>query len=175
MSLDDRLQRFLSRWGQRLPADSAAVIGLTLLAGLFTLLPGAGKTPFRALLVLPLVLFLPGYAFISILFPEQENSSEGMTSDESTKGRGILSGRSINSLERVLLSVGNERGAGSPARPRPERHSLVYKRSDGHTYGERIHGTRRHRRSFASTETPGREAVQGTLPAMAIPESLVGA
>ena len=105
MSPDDRF-RSRSRWRQSLPADSAAVIVLTILADLFIFLPVINETPLRVLLVVPLVLFLPGYAFISILFPEKESSSEGVTADESMSGRGILSGQSINSTERVLLSIG---------------------------------------------------------------------
>lgn len=55
---------------RNLPADLAATIALTGLTVLVVVLPGLRETPLRILLGLPFVLFLPGYAFIAMLFPE---------------------------------------------------------------------------------------------------------
>lgn len=51
-------------------ADLAAIIVLTVLTALAVVLPGVHETPIRLVLGLPLVLFLPGYAFVAVLFPE---------------------------------------------------------------------------------------------------------
>jgi uncharacterized membrane protein len=83
------------------PVDLTAVIFLTVLAGLFATVPGLRETPLRIVFGLPLVLFLPGYAFIAALFPEAGTSPEA---DEHREGR--IAGRSIDLVERVALSFG---------------------------------------------------------------------
>jgi uncharacterized membrane protein len=69
----------------RIPADLALVILWTLVCIPFVLVPPLNETPVRILLGLPLVLFLPGYALIALLFPR----------------KGDLDG-----IERVALSFG---------------------------------------------------------------------
>ncbi|MFD1570491.1 DUF1616 domain-containing protein [Halorubrum laminariae] len=55
---------------RRLPADLAAVVGLTLLTLLTVFLPVINETPLRVVFGIAFVLFLPGYAFVAALFPE---------------------------------------------------------------------------------------------------------
>ncbi|GAA0729746.1 putative membrane protein [Halorubrum trapanicum] len=55
---------------RRLPADLAATTLLTLLTLLAVFVPVINETPLRVLFGLGFVLFLPGYAFIAVLFPE---------------------------------------------------------------------------------------------------------
>ncbi|WP_101297053.1 DUF1616 domain-containing protein [Halegenticoccus soli] len=84
---------------RRFPPDLTAVVCLVVLVDAAALLPVIRDTPLRVVLGLPLVLFVPGYAFISALFPE------GATGDP--EGSGERSGRSgIDGLERVAFSFG---------------------------------------------------------------------
>lgn len=59
--------------GKRIPSDLLIVMGLVLLTNLFVLTPGLSESVLRNILVLPLVLFLPGYALIAALFPAKSN------------------------------------------------------------------------------------------------------
>jgi uncharacterized membrane protein len=56
-----------------IPPDLALVILLTLLCIPFVLIPPFNGTPVRIFLGLPIVLFLPGYALIAILFPRKDD------------------------------------------------------------------------------------------------------
>lgn len=85
---------------RRLPADLVAVIGMVLLTDLAVILPVIRETPIRVLLGLPFVIFVPGYAFIAALFPEQGASPVDDEAEESERGRGI------DGIERVALSFG---------------------------------------------------------------------
>jgi uncharacterized membrane protein len=111
-----------------LPADLAAVVVLVFLACLFVVVPGLNETPLRVVFGLPLVLFLPGYALIAVLFPEAGSSptadddepSEDVDSetdstqtededgfiDQSVPTLGTGRDRGIDGIERVALSFG---------------------------------------------------------------------
>lgn len=54
-----------------IPEDLALVILLTVLCIPFVLIPPLNGTPVRVILGLPLVLFLPGYSLIALLFPRR--------------------------------------------------------------------------------------------------------
>ncbi|RZN35147.1 MAG: DUF1616 domain-containing protein [Methanophagales archaeon ANME-1-THS] len=54
-----------------IPEDLALVILLTVLCIPFVLIPPLNETPVRIILGLPLVLFLPGYSLIALLFPRR--------------------------------------------------------------------------------------------------------
>ena len=69
----------------RLPADLALVIALTLACILFVMVPPLNETPVRVLLGLLLVLFLPGYSLIAALFPKRDD---------------------LDGIERIALSFG---------------------------------------------------------------------
>ena len=69
----------------RLPADLALAIALTLACILFVMVPPLNETPVRVLLGLLLVLFLPGYSLIAALFPRRDD---------------------LDSIERIALSFG---------------------------------------------------------------------
>lgn len=107
------LWRLLPPWLRNLPADLAATVALVLLTDLAVLLPGVSETPLRIVLGLPFVLFLPGYAFIAALFPE-EGESPVAEDDELEAGaldgdepEGYLARRGgIDGIERVALSFG---------------------------------------------------------------------
>ncbi|CAD7776854.1 hypothetical protein FHEFKHOI_02017 [Candidatus Methanoperedenaceae archaeon GB50] len=60
---------------KRLPEDLALVILFTLSCIPFVLIPPLNETPIRMLLGLPLVLFLPGYSLIAVLFPRRDDLS----------------------------------------------------------------------------------------------------
>lgn len=65
--------------------DLLLVVCYILLAVSVTLLPPLNETLLRVILGLPLILFVPGYVFISALFPEKKE---------------------FDSLERIALSIG---------------------------------------------------------------------
>jgi uncharacterized membrane protein len=89
---------------RRLPADLAvvlALVGLTLLA---VFLPGVKETPLRVVFGLPFVLFVPGYAFVAALFPEEGDPPVEPDDDDSPHPPGEE--RGIDGIERVALSFG---------------------------------------------------------------------
>ncbi len=70
---------------QKFPSDLLFVVGLVILTDIFVLIPVLSESFIRTVLGLPLVLFLPGYALVALLFPTK-NGLEG--------------------IERAALSVG---------------------------------------------------------------------
>jgi uncharacterized membrane protein len=62
---------------QKFPSDLLLVAGLVILTDIFVLVPILSGSFIRTALGLPLVLFLPGYALIAMLFPEK-GGLEGM-------------------------------------------------------------------------------------------------
>ena len=91
---------------RQLPADLAAVVGLTVLTNLAVFLPVVRETPLRVVFGLPLVLFVPGYALIAALFPEAGTADAGPTRDGTDGTAAALSDRGIDGIERVALSFG---------------------------------------------------------------------
>ncbi|MDQ1276358.1 MAG: hypothetical protein QG610_1934 [Euryarchaeota archaeon] len=70
---------------QKFPSDLLFVVGLTILTDIFVFIPVLSESFIRTVLGLPLVLFLPGYALIALLFPTKHG---------------------LEGIERVALSVG---------------------------------------------------------------------
>ena len=62
---------------QKFPSDLLFVAGLVILTDIFVLVPVLSESFIRTALGLPLLLFLPGYALIAMLFPEK-SGLEGM-------------------------------------------------------------------------------------------------
>lgn len=85
---------------RRFPADLTAVIGLTLLTILAVFVPVVRDTPLRLLVGLPFVLFVPGYAFIAVLFPERGGVSD------TAQSAGDHDEGGIDPIERVALAFG---------------------------------------------------------------------
>ena len=96
-----------------LPFDIAAVILLVSLTNFFVLVPVVSKTPLRIFFGFLFALFLPGYAFVSILFPETnevsiENDGQrsGVETDTDSVQRGASwSTGTIDLTGRLVLSV----------------------------------------------------------------------
>ncbi|WP_254279318.1 DUF1616 domain-containing protein [Haloarcula marina] len=65
---DGETERF-GPWVAGLPVDVALAGGLTLLTALVVVTPGLNETPLRIAFAVPFALLLPGYAFVSALFP----------------------------------------------------------------------------------------------------------
>lgn len=70
---------------QKFPSDLLFVAGLAVLTDIFVLIPVLSESFIRTALGLPMILFLPGYALIAVLFPTKTG---------------------IEGIERAALSVG---------------------------------------------------------------------
>ena len=92
----------LPRPVRALPADLACVIGLVLVTDVVVLAPVLRESPLRVVFGLPLVLFLPGYAFVAALFPEAGEGPAGAAADGAVDRRR----EGIDGIERVALSFG---------------------------------------------------------------------
>ncbi|RDI69691.1 DUF1616 domain-containing protein [Halopelagius longus] len=98
MSRSNEWSLLLPKSVRSVPADLAAVLGVTLLTVAVVFLPTVRETPIRIVVGLGFVLFVPGYAFVAALFPER--GPELHSDDEGTDAEGI------DVLERVALSFG---------------------------------------------------------------------
>lgn len=106
--------RASQRWPRevlRTSIDLLAVLVLVGLANLVVFLPVGDGSPLRAVVGLVFVLFLPGYALVSLLFPEAGRSPARGESDEpgSTIDRFFVldrtrAARGIDGVERVALA-----------------------------------------------------------------------
>lgn len=84
--------------------DQAVVIAVTgaLTLGIFSGIAGIG----RIALTIPLILFLPGYALVSALFPDEPNDEYQSFDDEKTGlGNPLLVSGGLEPVERTVLSV----------------------------------------------------------------------
>ncbi|MCT9098196.1 DUF1616 domain-containing protein [Haloarchaeobius sp. HME9146] len=104
MAEDPDWRLLLPKDVREMPADLAVVVILTLATTLSVFLPVVKDTPLRVVLGLPFVLFLPGYAFVAALFPE-EGESPVADDDAEEDGMGDR-GSGIDGIERVALSFG---------------------------------------------------------------------
>lgn len=95
-------------------SDLLTVLGLTIVTPIFISHLGIHGSPFRVLFGLPFVLFLPGYALIAALFPEESVSLVDIKNRD-TEARIVKDAGStnisqekkgINRIERVALSFG---------------------------------------------------------------------
>ncbi|WIV68855.1 DUF1616 domain-containing protein [Natrialbaceae archaeon AArc-T1-2] len=103
----------LPRQVRTLPADLAAILAVTALVNVAVFAPVIRETPLRVPLGLAFVLFIPGYAFIAALFPEDGDGpatadvvdSDGDESEDAQ--RWTVTNRSgIDGIERVALAFG---------------------------------------------------------------------
>lgn len=70
---------------QKFPSDLLFAVGLVVLTDIFVLIPVLNESFIRTVLGLPLVLFLPGYALLAVLFPTKTG---------------------LEGIERAALSIG---------------------------------------------------------------------
>ena len=56
---------------KKFPSDLLLVAGLVILTNIFVLTPVLSESYMRTAISLPMLLFFPGYALISTLFPEK--------------------------------------------------------------------------------------------------------
>ena len=92
-----RVEMKVHRW----TLDVLAVVALTLLADLLVLVLDVPWTPVRVAVMLPLVLFLPGYVLLGVLYPR--GSANGSRPDSTKRNRS--GNRSIDGVERAGLSL----------------------------------------------------------------------
>ena len=112
-----RLWLLVPRHLRALPADLAAVLFAVVLTNAVVFLPIINESPIRVVVGLVFVLFVPGYAFIAALFPEEgtaptepadaETESESETDSGSPMAEDIsFRDRGIDGIERIALSFG---------------------------------------------------------------------
>lgn len=112
MSVSTLLRQLLPATARRLHADLAVVTVVTVLTIVVVLVPPVNDTILRFAFGMLFLLFLPGYAFISALFPEAHVPEGPPTGDGSeAETTGILPGRlytktGIDGVERVALAFG---------------------------------------------------------------------
>nr|WP_277552416.1 DUF1616 domain-containing protein [Halobaculum sp. YSMS11] len=87
---------------RELPADLAVVIVAVLATAGSVFIPGVNQTPLRVVFGLAFVLFVPGYALISALFPEAGELPE----EDADTDSGERAPAGIDGIERVALSFG---------------------------------------------------------------------
>ncbi|SFR73969.1 Uncharacterized membrane protein [Halogeometricum rufum] len=98
MSIRDRLRPYVPSQLRRLPGDLAASLVLLAVTAAVVSLPVIRETWIRAVVSLPFLLFVPGYAFVSALFPESPRADR----DPMSTPR-----RHPTDLERLTLSLGS--------------------------------------------------------------------
>lgn len=81
--------------------DVLVVVALTLLADLVVLVLGVEWAPVRVAVLLPVVLFVPGYVFLGVLYPR--TAADG--SRPGSRGSGRSGDRGIDGVERTGLSI----------------------------------------------------------------------
>lgn len=105
---------------RNMPADLAATVVLVVVTNVAVLAPVVRDTPLRVPLGLAFVLFVPGYAFIAALFPEQgegpvtdadasaatDGPGEESSDSEDAAGQFGRERSGIDGIERVALSFG---------------------------------------------------------------------
>ncbi|PSQ62019.1 MAG: hypothetical protein BRD21_07705 [Halobacteriales archaeon SW_8_66_22] len=97
----------MSDWSERISflrsavdTDLLAVLAFLLLTDISLLAPVIRETPLRIVTGFVVLLFLPGYALVSLMFPE---AGRGLTDKETT---GVDdSRRGIDGLERLIFSI----------------------------------------------------------------------
>lgn len=98
MSLWERVRPYLPALVTRLPVDLSLLVlllGITIAA---VSLPVVRTTPLRAIVSIPFLLFAPGYAFVSAVFPE---------APESDRETNMIPRRPLTNLERLVFSLGS--------------------------------------------------------------------
>lgn len=86
------------------PGDLAAVLVVLALTDLSLLAPIIRETPLRIVTGFVVLLFLPGYALVSFIFPESEDGGEP-DADPTTEATDEPPRRGVDGIERVVLAI----------------------------------------------------------------------
>lgn len=104
---DNGLVRYVSRSYRSIPTDVAIVASLVVLADVAILLLPGSVGFLRVALGLPLVFFVPGYALLTVLFPEKSGAPSDATADRRSTGSvNRIRRGDVDAVERVALSFG---------------------------------------------------------------------
>jgi len=111
MSISELLGRVMPARGWHLPTDLTVVVLHTLVTVGALQGPLVSETPLRSVIGLSFVLFTPGYAVVSVLFPEKYRSSELAGGTATRDADGVLLARfrgsaGIDPVERAALAFG---------------------------------------------------------------------
>jgi len=109
MRLRDSFNSRLPPQLRQLHPDLVVVAILTVLTVGVVFLPFVRDTPFRFVLAIPFVLFLPGYALVSVLFPERttlDDSDRGEAESDGIFLTTIYEKTGIDGVERAVFAFG---------------------------------------------------------------------
>lgn len=87
------------------PTDLSVIVVVSVLTALFVTVPRLNETPVRLVLVTAFVLFFPGYALVSAVFPERHRLPTESSDSNGWNDRQAVTERGISNFERVVYSV----------------------------------------------------------------------
>ena len=91
----------------RPPVDVVISVLIMVIAVSTSVLPGVRIPPLQAVFGVLFALFVPGYLFISAVFPRAKGRpATGEDRSETPTARGVIDTREISQLERLMLSFG---------------------------------------------------------------------
>ena len=111
MAVRELLGRVVSTKRWPLPADLTVIVFYTLVTVSVLLVPPVSETPLRSVIGLSFVAFAPGYAVVSVLFPETYRSTNPSRGPPESEADGVLLARfrgsaGIDPVERAALAFG---------------------------------------------------------------------
>lgn len=89
---------------RRVPADVACVAAAIPMTAAVVFFPLVSETPLRAIVGVPFVLFVPGYAMLSVVFPRAYRSAADSPDEDGGPSNRRVS-RGLRPIERATLSV----------------------------------------------------------------------
>lgn len=88
--------------GKRFPLDILIVISCSIIAFVCIMLLPDGNI-MRVIFGIPILVFFPGYAVVSVLWPEKYVGSKQRKTTDGSEGHGI---KDIDTIERIAFSIG---------------------------------------------------------------------
>lgn len=97
---------FAREWIRSCSGDLTAVFAFTVMSTAVVLVPGMHDSPLGVIVGLPLLLFAPGYALVSMLFPQDAGTDAERAPPEDTQNPLRATPPGIGLFERLALGFG---------------------------------------------------------------------
>lgn len=104
MALRESLATYIPAKVRTLHADLVAVAVCSLFTVVIVFAPVVSQTPLRFVVGVPFVLFLPGYALVSALFPADTDSEQPTTETDTTLPGRVSAHAELDGPERAALA-----------------------------------------------------------------------